>query len=482
MKFITCVTLRDYNLSKFEISRERLRQSEFRDVGSEKLLIAGLLKYKEILRKCSKEVKSEIFSSDRCKKIYEYVLDFYNKENLVFDSKAFEMYMQSKPTSERISYNKIWKSIIKLKKQVKIPTCITIIDKITKMYTARVLQYGILKTLDELKKADSGGYSIIEKAKEVYLSISPYLEERNIVSTITDPISLYEDFKRQHIRIQKDPSLLRSTPTGLEQLDNVMGGLRPSEFGLITAGTGVGKSIMMLDFGFHCYNTAGDVLYVTIEMPENQLRERFYCRMSGIEYTKYRKYSIDDSDWSRMDRKINKLKEHDNKFHILDIPRSGSVQHLRTEIEEFIRKNREPRLILIDYMNILQGGFDWSKQLEIAVDIKQQIARYFKIGTWSANQLMGSKHEKEVVKISDMAFAKNIVDNVDIGIGVSLLEEAEDEDDIEVFNVSFTKTRDFKGKSFQIQGDRSRMTFIGIKGKGKSESKNKKDLGGEVTV
>jgi hypothetical protein len=130
-------------------------------------------------------------------------------------------------------------------------------------------------------------------------------------------------------------------------------------------------------------------------------------------------------------------------------------------------------------MNIMQGGFEWSKQLEIAVDIKQQIARYFKIATWSANQLMGSKHDKQDVKIADMGFAKNIADNVDIGIGLGLTD-ATDED--EMFNITFTKTRDFKGRSFTIQGDRSRMTFTKASETKALDKFKKKELGGEIKV
>lgn len=440
-----------------EYARQKLKTSEFKDIALEKTIIAGTLKYKEVLRRCSRELSEDYFSSDRCRWIYYQILKFYENENMALNTEAFKIIVQSKPQKEREPYIKLWDSVLRYNKKISRASAIASMAKMETLYKARLIEMSMATTLQKLSKAiKGGGDNYIEEAKDEYIKVCSKLETKKLVVHVTEPISLYADFKKKHIEIQKNPLLLQAIPTGIKELDDAFGGLRPSEFGLITAGTGVGKSIMMLDFGFHCFMAHGSVLYVTIEMPENQLRERFYCRMSGIEYTNFRKYVLDDKHWQRLDRKIKNLEKHDHKFNILDIPQSCTVRTLKEEIEAHIKKHGEPKLILIDYLNIIQGGFDWSKQLEIAVQVKQYIARYFKIATWSANQLTGSKHDKENIGIADMGFAKNIADNVDIGIGLGLTDASEDE---EIFKISFTKARDFKGKGFCICGDRSRMTF-----------------------
>ncbi len=463
-----------------EFIRQKLKTSEFKDIALEKTIIAGTLKYKEVLRRCSREVSEDYFSSDRCRWIYYQILKFYENENLPLNSDAFKIIVQSKPHKERDAYVKLWDSILRYNKKITRAAAIASMIKMETLYKARLIEMSMATTLQKLSKAiKGGGDNYIEEAKDEYIKVCSKLETKKLVVHVTEPLSLYHDFKKKHIEIQKNPSLLQAIPTGITELDQAFGGLRPSEFGLITAGTGVGKSIMMLDFAFHCFMAYGSILYVTIEMPENQLRERFYCRMSGIEYSNFRKYALSEKHWSRLDTKIKNLDKHENKFHILDIPQSCTVRTLKDEIEAHIKKHGEPKLILIDYLNIMQGGFDWSKQLEIAVQVKQYIARYFKIATWSANQLTGSKHDKENIGIADMGFAKNIADNVDIGIGLGLTDASEDD---EIFRISFTKARDFKGKGFNITGDRNRMTFSN--GGKKSETKFKsKDIGkGEVTV
>lgn len=466
-----------------EFVRQKLKTSEFRDVKLEKTIISGMLKHSSVMRRCSREMSQDWFSSDRCKWIFNEIVKFYDAQGVAIDTNAFTVLLENRASAERKPYLQLWESIIKLKKKNKISFSLAAISRLRKLYDARLLEFAMAKTIANLTKSvKGGGDELIEKAKQDFLDIVPKLQVRDVQVNISDPISLYSDFKKRHIEIQKDPSLLRAIPTGIEELDKLFGGLRPSEFGLITAGTGVGKSIMLLDFAFNCYLGHGDILYITIEMPENQLRERFYCRLSGIEYNNFRSYKLDENHWKHIDKKIKKLDDHDYKFGIMDLPQSCDVKVLKDEIEEYLKreKNREPKLILIDYMNIMKGGFDWSKQLEISVEIKQ-LARYFKIATWSANQLQGSKHDKQDVKIGDMGFAKNIADNVDIGIGLGLTDATEEE---EIFRVSFTKTRDFKGKGFMLHGDRGRMTFTKSLAPKKEEKnfKKREQIGGKIKV
>jgi replicative DNA helicase len=436
--------------------REKMRTSEFKDIKIEKQLIAGLMKYEDITLKCMESLSPDVFSSNRCKWIYEQMVEFFDKNSIILDRHSFSICLDKKVMKERNLLLKMWDSIAKLKKSIKRASCFGFILKLPKLYEARLMEVGISGSIELLTKAVEGGESYIDKASSFYADIAGRLGNKQVFTTITEPCYLFDSFKKNFLKIQKDPESFLGVPTGIEKLDRLMGGLRPSEFGLVTAGTGVGKSILLLDFAFNCFLATGNILYVTIEMPENQLRERFYCRISGIKYDKFRMFTLNDSDWELLQRKIDKLKEHPYKFDILDIPQSCNVRVLRNEIENYIRRNCVPKLIVIDYLNILEGGFEWSKQLELAVELKQKIARYFKIPLWSANQLSGSKHEKEHIKISDMAYAKNIADNVDVGIAIGVTEAS---DEAGIFNFDFTKTRDFKGTGFMIKADRSRMTF-----------------------
>ena len=336
------------------------------------------------------------------------------------------------------------------------------------------------ESLSLLSKVQTEGDSNIGKAKNIFNHLVVELEDHNDDVIISNPFTFYDEYKRNYLKVQENPEKYRGVLTGIKELDDIMGGLRPAEFGLVTAGTGKGKSIFLLDVAYNCFHAEiGDSLYATIEMPGPQLLQRFYCRLSGIVYDMFRDYRFRKEEWEILDKKIEKLKKEQTcKFEVIDIPQSCTVNSLQHEIENYIRRNREPKLIVIDYMNIMRGGMDWQKQLEIAVDIKQKIARYFKIATWSANQLAGAKHDKDHINISDFGFAKNIADNVDVGIGLAEAEGSNE--DAELFNIDFTKTRDFKGRNIIIRADRSRMTFSKTVSDGKKQLYNKVKIGGDI--
>jgi len=456
-----------------KLSRQKHRTSEFRDLKLEKQFVGGILSNHEMFRRIIRSFDSNTISSDRIKWIYEKAVSFYNQEGVILDDSSFDLLLDMK-VSRRKLYKSVWKNLIIASKGIKETQIIALKNKLVRLYQARLLELKMKDAFDHLIQAAGGDDKHIDSATEIIISTAELLQIKETPIIITDPIEKYEDYEIFHKKVQKNPKEFLGVPTGINGLDSRMKGLRNSEFGLVSAGTGIGKSVILLDMATHAWLTTGDVVYVTIEMPEDQIRQRFYCRLSGIDYSYFRYYELTKAHFKRLRRKITMAQKHEYKFNIIDVPESSTVDVIKAEIETIMR-NSEVKVVFIDYLNILRGpggkvSLDWQNQIEVAIELKQKIARYFQLPTWSANQLMGSARDKETVYTSDLAFSKNLPDQTDVNFYIT---QPEDHAETEMLKIGFLKTRDFKAEPFFVKDNRDRMRFSDIKEKEIVEEKIK---------
>jgi len=449
-------------LIKKKINRKRHRTSDFRNIKLEKKFVGGILQNADLFRRVIRSFDSNALSSDKLKWIYDKAVNFYNQEGVILDEESFEMILDMN-NNKREFYRVLWKSLFTIGKNLKEASVIAAKNKLNRQYQARIIELGMKETLDNLLKAIAGDDSYIDKATSAVLNTAELISIKDTPVIISDPIAKYEEYELFHKRVQKNPEDFLGVPTGIEQLDSRMKGLRNSEFGLITAGTGIGKSIILLDIATHVWITKGDIIYVTIEMPEDQIRQRFYCRLTGIDYAYFRYFELNKEHFKKLNRKMKWARNHEYMFNIIDVAESATVNVIKAEIESLLKKSNNVKAIFIDYLNILRSGsgsgninLDWKSQIEVAIEIKQKIARYFQLPVWSANQLAGASSGKEFIQISDMAFAKNLPDQTDVNVYIA---EMEDTEETGLLKMGFLKTRDFRAESFTVKDNRNKMRF-----------------------
>jgi len=461
----------------YKRKRASMRDSPFSRILDEKKFLGGLIKFPKVVGVIVNQFDSRCLSSDKLKWLYEEIEEFFNKTGYVLDDKGFNEYVGSLKVKKRKIYKRLWKSIKKISKKISEASTLVIKDNLEKLYDARLMIYNANHVADILDKADVDGIDVVEKAKKQYEKINDELSRGRTVIKVVDAINSYDDFKEYHQKAQANPKRYKGVPTGMRPLDKKIGGLRDSESGMVLTRTGVGKSILLMEFAAYCYQFYGDVIYVTIEMPEIQLRQRLYCHLSRIKYKYFRNFDLNKKHWRRLNKKIkSRFENHPFKFNIIDIPGSGTVADIKNRIETILNHNPGVRLICVDYLNIMRCStgaiaVEWPRQIEIAIDLKQMY-RYFDKPGWSAAQLKADTEGKETkIRISDMALSKNIPDHIDIGV------TAQDTPEENIFRIGFIKARDFKGEEFYVKGDRDRMTFNTVSKK-ESEKYYEQEQGG----
>lgn len=151
----------------------------------------------------------------------------------------------------------------------------------------------------------------------------------------------------------------QGVPTGIMALDDKIGGWQKSDLVILAARPGMGKTSFVLSIA---RNAAIDfkkpVALFSLEMSATQLAHRLFSIESGIASDKISKGQLDDTDWIRLMDKIQTLNAA--PLFIDDTP-ALSVFDLRAKCRR-LKHQHDIELIIVDYLQLMQGNTEDSKQ------------------------------------------------------------------------------------------------------------------------
>ena len=127
-------------------------------------------------------------------------------------------------------------------------------------------------------------------------------------------------------------------------------GLPKKTLNIALAGTGVGKSLFMCHMASSCLNQGKNVLYITLELAEEEVAKRIDANLMNITFE-----DLMNLPKETYTRKINNIRNKTNgKLIIKEYPTaSASVIHFKGLLNElFLKKSFKPDIIFVDYLNI----------------------------------------------------------------------------------------------------------------------------------
>ena len=157
---------------------------------------------------------------------------------------------------------------------------------------------------------------------------------------------------------------ITGVPTGFDDFDRLTAGLQPSELIIIAGRPSMGKTAFALNVGYNAAQiTNKGVAFFSLEMSKLQLGIRLLGFDSGINATKLRTGSLRGNDWGRLTESANRLSELPM---FIDDTSMTSVLEMKAKCRRLM-KEREITLIIIDYLQLIQGRSSAeSRQLEIS--------------------------------------------------------------------------------------------------------------------
>ncbi len=156
-------------------------------------------------------------------------------------------------------------------------------------------------------------------------------------------------------------------PTGFIDVDELLIGLAKSNLLILAARPGVGKTSFALNIGENVAKRTGKAVAIfSLEMSKEELVSRMLSSEAEIDSRKLRTGELDDNDWVKLAEASAGL----SKSHILVDDTSGiTVAEMKTKL----RRVKDLGLVIIDYLQLMQGTGRSDNRVQIVADISRNL-------------------------------------------------------------------------------------------------------------
>lgn len=391
-------------------------------------------------------VASNVFYSDFRKWVFSQIIENYVKFSDCLTKEMLLRFVKKKyPNKDDFENKKILSDKI-FKNSFEKKAFRNLFDELKHKYNYRVLfdlNYKLTERLKEdYEKDNNDSLKIAQEildANEKILAAESKIRiiEEDAFQNIDADIALLKD-KRAN------PDKYKGITSGYRQIDQATGGWRPGELAVVLGRPGVGKSVLLLNFGIAAYDCQHNVAYVTIEMPLDQQKARFQSKITETVYSKLKiPEFMTEEEIERFEKLLREEKEkHKNYFWIIDAPEQCDSNFIGKRIQSFENiSNKKIDLLIVDPLYLMKpndrkdddpvGAISWDLKL---------LARKLNIPILAASQFNregGKRHQHgKRTNTMDAAFTDKLAFNSDIMIGMT------SPDDYNI-RLEFPKSRDF---------------------------------------
>ncbi len=159
--------------------------------------------------------------------------------------------------------------------------------------------------------------------------------------------------------------LVTGVPTGFTDLDTMTAGLQGGDMVVLAGRPSMGKTAFALNLvensAVHAEKPVPTLVF-SLEMSKEQLVQRLLCSVAKVDASRLRTGHLGESDWPKLTNGAGMLSEA--QIYIDDTP-SISVLEVRAKARR-LKADKGLGLVVIDYLQLMQGSNSESRQQEIS--------------------------------------------------------------------------------------------------------------------
>ncbi|MGM0138158.1 replicative DNA helicase [Enterococcus sp. DIV0755b] len=254
--------------------------------------------------------------------------------------------------------------------------------------------------------------AIVEDAERGILEVS---ERRNSNGFQAIEDVLQETFRNIDQLAQNDEEIT-GIPTGYPALDKMTAGLQQGELIILAARPAVGKTAFALNIAQNIgTKTDASVAIFSLEMDAESLVKRMLCAEGLIDAGHLKTGQLTDEEWGNLVVAMGSLSRA--SIFIDDTP-GIKVSEIRARCRRLAQEKKDLGLILIDYLQLIEGTGRENRQQEVSEISRQlkKLAKELKVPVIALSQLSRGVEQRQDKRpvMSDIRESGSIEQDADI--------------------------------------------------------------------
>lgn len=344
---------------------------------------------------------------------------------------------------------------------------------------AHIVQYGLIvkhkATLRRLiasgDKIMALGYdetgeleNILEEAEKTLFSVSQTFVKDRFVHIKDILAQTYEKISDLHDPQTKDRYI--GLPTGFRSLDNIVSGMQSTDLVIIAARPAMGKTAFVLNIAQNIARRGKSVGIISLEMSKEQLVERMFCALLGVDSWKMRTGKLSDEDFARIGNVMDDLNQV--KIFIDDSSVSGIVE-MRTKARR-LKAEHGLDVLVVDYLQMMSSGKPYAQlnRVQEISDITRalkNLARELRIPVIALSQLSRAVEARpsKIPQLSDLRESGSIEQDADLVLMMYREDYYEEDTDRKgITDIFVRKHRNGPTGHIELMFEREKMRFLDI--------------------
>jgi len=433
---------------------------------AEQSVLGSVLIDKDSMIQVSDLLTPDDFYYDSHKMVYEAMLDLYNRHdpidlltlaNLLEERKQIETvggpaYLaeltSSVPTATHVfKYGQIVKNKATLRKMIRVG--------------------GAISSFGYTEDEEISG--LLEKSeKEVFGISQTFLKDKFVhVRDILD--GRFEEFTKLHMADDNDK--VKGIPTGYKGLDGLLSGFQPADLVILAARPSMGKTALALSMAMNAAikgEKKNHVGIFSLEMSKEQLVDRLFCSILGVDSWKLQHGKLDDREFEMMGPAMDAL----NSAPIfIDDSVGASIAEVRAKARR-LQMEHGLDMLVIDYLQLMSTGnnaYAGNRVQEISEISRslKALGRELRIPIIALSQLSRAVEMRnpKIPQLADLRDSGSIEQDADVVMMIyrkDYYEENLPEDEKGITDIFVKKHRNGPVGAAELRFDKQKMRFFDV--------------------